>query len=576
MSPRAKRRAAREPARKGSDGDKPAAAGKEEPAAPPAGSDAAGPWALDLRALAAFRIGIGVLLVTDLVDRWLDFEAHYGAAGAVPRGGYLEALDGWHLSLHLGLGDVGAQLLFALAIALALLLIAGWRTRLVTLLSWLLLCSLHSRNYMVLQSGDTALRMGLFWGLFLPLGARWSLDAQRSAAPPSPGEQGQRIQTVATVALVAQLAAIYLVAAGAKLDQPLWWRDGLGAHFALHVDQFTTPLGVWVREQVGLVRVLNYATLVLELVAPALLLLPWRTSWARMAAFALVVPMHVGFALTMEIGLFSWIMIAWWLAMLPAGVWDRVEPVVRRGWAKLPRVERPGWMTRLWPPTPTLPPLRGEREPEPLAHSSKPELLAQSSKAHAPAHDARGEREPERLALTHTPARDPLVIGTRRWEKALVGVAAICCAWWLAAANSPAFAMPDLVQAPVRLLRLDQRWDMFSRPPRTGGWYLAPAALADGSQVDLRTGGAVDWSPPELPSAAVGSSRWIKYMTNLESARRYQRWYLAWLCRRWNDAHGPEQRATRAELVKMEQKTVAPGGRRPPAARVTLSTVECD
>ncbi len=544
MSPRAKRRAAREPARKGSDGGKPAEAGKQEPAA---ARSTPGPWALDLRALAAFRIGVGVLLVTDLIDRWLDFEAHYGAAGAVPRGGYLEGLDGWHLSLHLGLGDVAAQLLFALAIALALLLIAGWRTRLVTLLSWLLLCSLHSRNYMVLQSGDTALRMALFWGLFLPLGARWSLDARRSAAPPSPGERGERIQTVATVALVAQLAAIYLVAAGAKLDQPLWWRDGLGAHFALHVDQFTTPLGVWVREQVGLVRVLNYATLVLELLAPALLLLPWRTSWARVAAFALVVPMHVGFALTMEIGLFSWIMIAWWLAMLPAGVWDRVEPLVGRAWAKRPRMKRPAWMARIWPPTPTLPPLRGEREPERSTHSPD----------------------------EHSPAHEPM-IGTRRWEKGFVGIAAICCAWWLAAANSPAFAMPDVVQAPVRLLRLDQRWDMFSRPPRSGGWYLAPAALADGSQVDLRTGEAPDWSPPELPSAAVGSSRWIKYMTNLESARRYQRWYLAWLCRRWNDGHGPEQRATRAELVKMEQKTVAPGGRRPPAARVTLSTVECD
>ena len=65
-------------------------------------------------------------------------------------------------------------------------------------------------------------------------------------------------------------------------------------------------------------------------------------------------------------------------------------------------------------------------------------------------------------------------------------------------------------------------------------------------------------------------------MTNLETARRYQRWYLAWLCRRWNRAHGPEQRATRVELVKMERKTVPPGARRPPAARVSLSALECE
>jgi hypothetical protein len=465
-----------------------------------------GPFALDLRALAAFRIGLAVLLVTDLIDRWTDFAAHYAADGVMPRSEYADTIDDWHLSLHMHIGDVGAQLLLAAGILLAVLLAAGWRTRLVTLLSWLLLCSLHSRNYMVLQSGDTALRLGLFWGLFLPLGARWSVDAWRRSKPPA----ARWILTAATVALIVQFAIIYVVAIASKLNQPLWWRDGLGVHYSLYVDQFTTETGVWLRGQVGLVRALDYGTLAIELLAPLLILCPWRTGWTRLAGAALAVPMHLGMMITMEIGLFSWIMLVWWLAMLPAGFWDRVDK--------------------------RLPTLRASRQ--------------------------------------KVDRGDPLLIGTRPQEKAAIGILAIYCVWWLAA-NNPAFAMPRLVQGPVRLLRLEQRWDMFSNPPRTGGWYVVPARLADGRQVDLLTGEAIDWDRPALPSATIGGSRWIKYMNGLERARRQQAWYLDWQCRRWNDAHPESAAARRVELIKMEQKTVAPGKKRPAPTRVLLSMREC-
>ncbi len=468
-----------------------------------------GPFAVDLRALAAFRIGLAVLLVTDLVDRWTDFGALYGQDGVLPPANYGETIDDWHFSLHMVVPDALAQVLLFAGLVLAVLLALGWRTRLVTLLSWVLLISLHSRNYMVLQSGDTALRMGLFWGLFLPLGGRWSLDARRFGASPTIS-----LRNVATAALVVQFVAIYVGACAGKLNQPVWWREGLGVHYALYVDQFTTGTGVWLREHVGMVKALNYGTLVIEAVVPLLLLSPWRTRWTRLAGAALAIPMHVGMMATLEIGLFSWIMMVWWLALLPAGVWDRVERLVRR-----------------------------------YAKKYKPPKLTRPD-----------------------PAR---TICASREAKATVGIAAIFCAWWLIGQN-PALAMPRLVQGPVRLFRWEQRWDMFSNPPRTGGWYLAPARLADGRTVDLRTGKSIDWNRPALPSTTFGGSRWIKYMTNLEKARKQQRWYLQWLCARWNDGHPAGAAARRVELIKMEQKTVGPGGKRPQPVRVTLSTAECE
>ncbi len=76
---------------------------------------------------------------------------------------------------------VSLLLLEALA---ALALALGWRTRLATLFCFVLEASLLNRNRMVLIGGDILLVCLLFWALFLPLGARWSVDATLSTAPP--------------------------------------------------------------------------------------------------------------------------------------------------------------------------------------------------------------------------------------------------------------------------------------------------------------------------------------------------------------------------------------------------------
>jgi len=118
---------------------------------------------VDLRALAAFRIGLGALVIADLLLRSRSLTAFYTDYGVLPRRAFFSDYSG-NYSLHALSGEPWAVgLLFALAGAFALALVVGYRTRLVTLVSWVLLVSLHARNPMVLNSGDTLLRMLLFW-----------------------------------------------------------------------------------------------------------------------------------------------------------------------------------------------------------------------------------------------------------------------------------------------------------------------------------------------------------------------------------------------------------------------------
>jgi len=131
----------------------------------------------DLRTLALFRINLALLILADLVMRSRDLVAHYTDDGILPRADYLGILNGAVSSLHFISGSAWIEaLLFMLAALVALALLAGYRTRLATFVSWLLLLSLQNRNHMILQGGDMLLLLLLFWGLFLPLGARFSVD----------------------------------------------------------------------------------------------------------------------------------------------------------------------------------------------------------------------------------------------------------------------------------------------------------------------------------------------------------------------------------------------------------------
>jgi hypothetical protein len=131
---------------------------------------------IDLRSLAALRVALALLLLCDLATRAPWLRLHHSDEGVWPRG---VADAPWHFSLY-RLGGLGtASVLHAVAALCALLLLAGWRTRLATAASWLLLVSLQVANPLLTNNGDILLRMLLLWGMFLPLGARWSLDARR-------------------------------------------------------------------------------------------------------------------------------------------------------------------------------------------------------------------------------------------------------------------------------------------------------------------------------------------------------------------------------------------------------------
>lgn len=292
-------------------------------------------FGLDLRALALFRVLLGVILLVDLAARVGDIGVFYTDSGVLSRADLLDRVatgaTPWSVSLHMISGLPGVQLaLFAAAAFCAFCLLIGHRTRLFTVLSWLLLLSLHNRNPVILNAGDVLFRMLLFWSMFLPLGARGSVDAAMREPREGEPEGSHRTWSVAAFCFMAQVCIVYWATALLKSD-PIWTEDRTAVWHALKLDYMALPLATLMREwPPGLLELVTRGTLLLEFWAPFLIWIPVFVGPLRFTACAVMLALHAGFAVTLQLGLFSYVCGAMWLALVPPAAWDRLFARFRR------------------------------------------------------------------------------------------------------------------------------------------------------------------------------------------------------------------------------------------------------
>ncbi len=217
---------------------------------------------LDLRSLAAFRIGLGLFTTGEILHRMVDIPALDTDGGILPRSAVTgEFANHWFLSLNMVSDALWWQILLFLLCALAGLALAiGYRTWTATLVCWLVVVSVHNRNDVVVDGCDMMHRLLLFWSLFQPLGTLWSVDAFRrgSVLPSRPW-----VYNAASAALTVQMASVYFFAALLKTGDA-WRKDFTAVWFALNWEVFATPVGLWLRQFHDLLRAFTVSTLIIE------------------------------------------------------------------------------------------------------------------------------------------------------------------------------------------------------------------------------------------------------------------------------------------------------------------------
>ena len=274
-------------------------------------------FTLDLRSLAAFRVGLGLLLVADSLLRTRDFGLMFDAAGVFPPDLLRASLgdaSNWSVALLADASWWQAAVLGTEGVA-GILLAAGVWTRFACVLGWITLVSIIRRTLPATNAGDLWLACQLFWGMFLPLGAAWSFDARGGRAAGS-----TTVASVATAALVTQLCLVYLGAGLAKCN-PAWFSgDALGHVLSVH--DHGRPVGTMIAGIEWLARPLTWGVLGAELLLPPVILAMPSAS-VRGAVAAVLFVFHAAIAATMSIGLFAAVGMVAPLPLLPGRLWDR-------------------------------------------------------------------------------------------------------------------------------------------------------------------------------------------------------------------------------------------------------------
>jgi hypothetical protein len=459
---------------------------------------------LDLRSMALFRIAIAAILLVDLLIRAGALSAHY-----------TEFANPWHWSVHFGAANAWqVGFLFLVNAAVAVMLLVGWRTRLATILCWGLLVSLHNRNNMVLNAGDTLLRALMFWAMFIPLGARWSIDALRGrvrrAASPV-------YLSVATAGITLQIVMVYWFTVILK-SSPKWWQQGDALFYILHADLFVTRAGLWLREIDWALRPLTWGSVLWEAIGPALLFVPrWNGVFRTLAVLGFFA-LHVSIGIFMDVGIFPIVCMAAWLVVLPAWFWDRPAFTAVEAMAR-PAADRLHRLVDRW--------------------SSAPEA--------------------------------PRGVLRSRWPGNVVAgfFLVYILLWNIRTVDFERFRaiFPTDVNVIGRIFRIEQQWNMFAPGPTTNdGWYVIEGETLGGDVVDLLAGGGpVSWEKPELVTETIDGRRWGKFLNRLrlEKYRKYRTYYTRYLGRAWNAEHDGDDRVDIVRFNYMRERTTATGPAEP-------------
>jgi hypothetical protein len=274
---------------------------------------------VDLRSLVVLRLLLSVTILINIYSYW-----PYADVFFAPQTGWLlreEAMRRHpaHWSILYAFDYMPFLHVFFCAYLLAALaLLFGYKTRLATLLCWIGTVSLKNRGIQFTNFGDVLHCILLFWGMFLPLGARFSIDAALNKHIPS----STRYATIASFALLVSMASLYLF--GALYKTGYNWKNFTAVYYALSAVELSTPFSQYLLQLDWLLKPLTAYVHYVEFLAPFLLFLPFYTEYGRLLGVPLIFSLHIGFAIFLSVNIFSIVALAGASAFIPTVFWDRV------------------------------------------------------------------------------------------------------------------------------------------------------------------------------------------------------------------------------------------------------------
>ncbi len=500
------------------------------------------------------------MILWDLLLRLGHSETFYSDSGVLPRTLAIPLLNPnrWSLFFFNGSSEFVTAIL-VVGIFAAIMMMLGVRTRVATIVLWIVVVSVQARNAHVLSGADTLMRLSLFWAMFLPLGMRWSLDSRRTQVPDhAPSTPPISVSSFATFGIVFQTACLYLFTAIQK-SGPRWHEEGTAVYYALGARDLSTSFGNWLFHSAPnlFFQISSFGTLVMEYAVPSLLLLPVRNGWMRGIAVAAVFALQLGIATTMTVGLFPAIAIASVVAVTPPGVWNFLEE-------RLASRQVFVWMRKRWNRLldgvlPREYPTAVDPAPAQADETTEPQIVGFVSRG--------------RLSLR--PGKSSMM-------NVVCAIAAVLILMWNVSTVS-SYSVPEPASRVAVAAGLYQDWSMFAPSPQASTiWYVVEGTLSSGQTLDmLAVLAAGDLSKGETPvwdqsdELVVENKYWRKYLPAILDRDSDLLAFAGYACRTWNAEFSGQNRLESLTLTRAYAQTL-PNSERAEPAYVSVGSWDCN
>ena len=225
---------------------------------------------------------------------------------------------------------------YLLLIVFTLMLLIGKFTRTSAIIAFILLASFHEKNTLVLNSGDTLMRLMLFYLAIASSGKCLSLDSikKRKSSTSKEYKEWQQGYIWPRRLMQIQLAIVYLFAFLPKTG--VTWRDGTAIYYFLANSHFARFSFNFTAGLIILTIILTYATLLTELLFPILVWIKRTRKYMLIAGIML----NFGILIFSNITFFSLIMIVAHLAFIEPETANKKLIQVKKYIKNLPRINK--------------------------------------------------------------------------------------------------------------------------------------------------------------------------------------------------------------------------------------------
>ena len=293
-------------------------------------------FAIDPRSLGLFRFLFGLSLLGNVLHRWDWVRAFYSNEGVLPNHNHLFLLkdEGKAWSVYHAFSNVGEGH-FALLVTTVFVVMftIGFKTKAFHFLLLVCFVSLNGRNVLIDSVGDSLAIALLALTIVLPLGAAYGVDSMRksfaafdekTADELNDRSRPELLDAPFTLAFLGLLVLLGMVYYGAALQQTgETWQDGSALWYALHVDRWTSGIGVSLRDSAGLLSAWTKALWAAQLIVVPLAIIPLARQITRPIAIAAMVFHALTFGLLFTYGMYGWSLLAASALLIPSELWAR-------------------------------------------------------------------------------------------------------------------------------------------------------------------------------------------------------------------------------------------------------------